>query len=145
LQMGRVARGEYVRQRVPNGYRSQFGSKRMYEAGYEKGFDVGFADGVAGQTFRAIDNVIAATATMGTQNASAGSTFDDGIRSGYQAGRTQGLNDARQQAARRAPAACPVRNGKEQEFCAAYAGGYQIGYSDGFTNQAKTTLAEAKK
>ena len=146
LQMGRIARGEYVRERVPNGYRGEFGSKHMYEAGYQKGFEVGFSDGVDGRTFRAIDNVIAATATTGTQNASAGGTFDDGMRSGYQAGRTQGLTDAREEAAQRPPSACPSHNAKnQQEFCAAFTGGYQLGYSDGFTNQAKKTLADANK
>jgi hypothetical protein len=145
LHMGRIARGEYARNTSPVGYRKQFGSRQMYVSGYHEGFDVGYADAAAGRSFRAVDNVAAATENEHLDGKPSG-VFDEGIRSGYVAGQHQGLDDARRQIESHPAPACPVNSGRSiQEYCGAYASGYGMGYSDGFVNQAKTTVAEAKK
>lgn len=144
LQMGRISRGDYSRDGSPSGYKHQFGSKQMYNAGYRDGFEVGYADAAAGRSFRALATVEAATGDAMEQNDSKwDSVYDEGVMSGYVAGQHQGLDDARSQVQAHPSPACPVKTGKGQaDFCGAYVSGYNIGYSDGFTNQAKTTVAE---
>lgn len=146
LQMGHIARGDYNRDASPQGYKSQFGSKQMYKSGYRNGFEVGYADAAAGRSFRALATVEAATAsTVRHNDAKWDGVYDEGVMSGYVAGQHQGLTDARQQIQARPSPACPVKDGKGQaDFCTAYVSGYNIGYSDGFTNQAKTTVAEKR-
>lgn len=143
LQMGKIERGEYGVKCPTKGYRKDFGPKPMYESGFQQGFAVGYADAASGRSFRAIENVVAATApataASGTRE-SAG--FDRGMMFGYLAGQHQGLDDARRESRAQPSPSCPIRNGNsEPVFCAAFAQGFQIGYSDGFVNQAKTTLA----
>ncbi len=146
LQMGRVARGESSRDATPFGYKRDFGSKQMFNGGFREGFRVGYADGVSGRNFRAVDTVMAALGASEAPSTTSNGTFDEGVHSGYLAGQHQGLDDARRQVAAEATPVCPVNSGKlQQEFCSAYASGYQMGYADGFTNQAKSTLAEAKQ
>ena len=143
LHMGRIARGEYAHDPKPTGYHKQFGPKPMFEAGFHQGFRVGYADAAAGRSFRAIQNVATASAAM----SDTGETlpYDEGVRMGYAAGQHQGLDDARGQHETNPSPACPVTNdGTKQEFCAAYARGYAMGYSDGFVNQTRTVVAEAK-
>ncbi len=143
LQMGHISRGEYSRDGSPSGYRHQFGSKHMFDAGFHNGFEVGYADGAAGRSFRAFTTVESATAINLENDAKWDGTYDEGMMSGYVAGQHQGLADARSQVQAHPSPACPVNSGKQQtEFCGAYTSGYNIGYSDGFTNQAKTTVAE---
>jgi len=150
LQMGHISRGDYTRDASPTGYHKQFGSKHMYQTGYRKGFEVGYADAAVGRSFRAFGMVatLMAGSTMTGSTAEASNydgVYDEGVMSGYIAGQHQGLNDARQQVQSRPSPACPVNEGKQQQdYCAAYASGYQLGYSDGFTNQAKTTVAEKR-
>lgn len=146
LQMGHVSRGEYTRDASPSGYKHQFGSKHMYDAGFHNGFAVGYADGAAGRSFRALSTVEAATTTPANGNeAKWDGIYDEGIMSGYVAGQHQGLTDARSQVQAHPSPSCPVNSGKQQtEYCGAYVSGYNIGYSDGFTNQTKTTVAERR-
>jgi len=144
LHMGRIARGEYGHDPKPSGYHKQFGPKSMFDSGYHEGFRVGYADAAAGRSFRAIQNVAAADADSSTDVA-ATLPYDEAVRQGYIAGQHQGLNDARGQHESHPSPACPVTDGAtKQAFCTAYASGYGIGYSDGFINQAKTVVAEAK-
>jgi len=146
LHMGRIARGDYTHQRTPSGYKKQFGPKRVFESGFGEGFRVGYADAAAGRSFRAVGNVETATASQDAQDVRQSGTYDEGVRLGYMAGQHQGLDDARSQHQAKPSPACPVNSGQsQQEFCAAYNGGYEIGYSDGFVNQNRTTVAEAKK
>jgi len=141
LQMGRVERGYYVADGSPKAYRRDFGPKEMYKSGFHEGFAVGYSDAAAGRSFRAIQNVIAATATADEVKVET-PEYDGGVRLGYLAGQHQGLADARRELQAHPSPACPVGGGKGQaEFCTAYAEGFQMGYSDGFANQAKTTLA----
>ena len=143
LQMGRIERGEFNADGSPRGYRKEFGSKAMYKAGFHQGFAVGYADAAAGRRFRALENVTTAftAGSAGTNVVSA--AFDRGVQSGYVAGQHQGLADARRDLRAQPSPACPGHPGAEQVgFCSAYTEGFQLGYADGFTNQARTTLAE---
>lgn len=146
LQMGRIQNGEGTRNASPNGYEKQFGPKKMFVEGFAEGFSVGYADAADGRRFRAFDNVLRAS-VRDTTDKPAARMFDEGIRDGYVAGQHQGLSDARRDIQAQSPplATCPVKSAKPgQEFCTAFASGYELGYADGFTNQAKgtTTLAE---
>lgn len=143
LQMGRVGRGDYGEKCAIKGYHREFGPKSMYASGFQQGFSVGYADAATGRSFRAVENVVGATAAATVSGNSESEGFDRGMMFGYVAGQHQGLDDARRELQAQPAPACPVRNGSsEPEFCAAYAQGFQIGYSDGFVNQAKTTLAK---
>jgi hypothetical protein len=145
LHMGRVARGDYAPEAKPGGYRKQFGPKRMFESGFREGFRVGYADAAAGRSFRAIQNVEAASESDTATDVREMLSFDEGIRQGYIAGQHQGLSDARGQHESKPSPMCPVKSdATKQEFCVAYASGYGMGYSDGYVNQAKTVVAEAK-
>lgn len=142
LQMGRIARGEYLRDGSPTGYYRQFGSRHMYNAGYHAGFGVGYSDGAAGRAFRAVDTVLANGEIDAAVNPA---LFDDGIRAGYIAGQHRGLDDARSQRSAAPSPTCPAAAGQNQEqFCGAYKRGFGMGYADGYLNQAKPTT-EAKK
>jgi hypothetical protein len=131
------------------GYRREFGNKRVFENGYREGVRVGYADGVAGRTFRAVSE-LEAIGTVAPDAASPDTTFDQGFSAGYTSGQHQGLEDGRRNVTFTPPlAACPPLPAKapdQQTFCAAYVGGYRVGYADGFTNVARrgTTQAEAR-
>jgi hypothetical protein len=141
LQMGRFEHGDYVANGSPKGYRRDFGPKQMYKSGFHEGFAVGYSDAAAGRSFRAIQNVIAATSTAAADEVKVETSgYDGGMRLGYLAGQHQGLADARRELQAHPSPACPVGGG-QADFCTAYAEGFQMGYSDGFANQAKTTLA----
>jgi hypothetical protein len=145
LHMGRITRGEYTRDAKLSGYKKQFGPKQMFASGFREGFRVGYGDAAAGRSFRAIQNVEAASGSDTANDVREILTYDEGIRQGYLAGQHQGLDDARGQHASKPSPACPINTGATKaEFCAAYASGYGMGYSDGYVNQAKTVVAEAK-
>lgn len=145
LHMGRIARGDFGHDHGSSGYRKQFGPKRMFDAGFHEGFRVGYADAAAGRSFRAVENVEAASGATAAEHTSENLAYDEGARLGYIAGQHQGLADARSQHESNPSPACPITSGQsKQEFCAAYVSGFGIGYSDGFVNQAKTVVAAAK-
>jgi hypothetical protein len=130
------------------GYRRQFGDKHFFERGYREGLRVGYADGIAGRTFRALAELDAISATVPqTANAGADPFFDQGFSLGYVNGQHQGIQDGRSDASS-SPSLppCPVTQnaGNPQSFCTAYLGGYRVGYSDGFTNVARTARFEAR-
>ena len=144
LHMGRIARGDFSHSHGSVGYRKQFGPKRLFDAGFHEGFRVGYADAAFGRSFRAVENVEAATGA-GAEEARENPAYDEGVRLGYIAGQHQGLADARSQHESNPSPACPLTSGQsKQEFCAAYVSGFGIGYSDGFVNQTKTVVAAAK-
>lgn len=142
LQMGRVARGDTVQDSSPKGYEKDFGPKAMYKSGFHEGFAVGYADAASGRRFRGLQNVMAAAVSIPENHQSESAAFDRGMHLGYLAGQHQGLADARRDVQPQPSPACPLGAEAKPGFCTAYAEGFQIGYSDGFTNQAKTTLAE---
>lgn len=57
LQMAREPRdpAKIKEARSSTGYRSAFGPRRVFDAGYVEGFRVGYADSLASRTFRAVD------------------------------------------------------------------------------------------
>lgn len=145
LHMGRISRGDFGHEHGAVGYRKQFGPKRMFDSGFHEGFRVGYADAATGRSFRAVENVEAASSAVDPQPVSESSTYDEGARLGYMAGQHQGLADARGEHASNPSPVCPISSGKtKEEFCAAYGSGFGIGYADGFVNQAKTVVAAAK-
>lgn len=56
LQMARAPRdpGKLKQARDAVGYRSEFGSRGVFDVGYRQGFRVGYADSFAGRAFRAV-------------------------------------------------------------------------------------------
>jgi hypothetical protein len=153
IQMGRGARhiGKCKEARVLAGYRSEFGNKHVFESGYREGVRVGYGDGISGRAFRAIGELDAIGATaMKAVDGPPDANFDQGFAAGYTLGRRQGLQGGRRGETFTPPLpACPPQPAKaanQQTFCAAYIGGYRVGYADGFTNVAGrgTTQAEAR-
>ena len=59
LQMGRAPRnpGKMREARAAFRYRSEFGPRGSFEAGFHQGLRVGYADGMAGRAFRAVDQI----------------------------------------------------------------------------------------
>jgi hypothetical protein len=126
------------------GYRHEFGAKKMYESGFREGYRVGYADAATGRNFRAIQNVVDAREADDSSDVRESLPYDEAVRMGYVAGQKQGLNDARGQHEASPSPSCPVSGNGKQEFCPAYARGFGIGYADGFANQTKMVVAEAK-
>lgn len=152
LQMGRDARDPTRRKefRELAGYHTSFGSKAFFQSGYRAGFRVGYADSYAGRQFRAIAALRNAAAGLAEAPLEPSNTFDEGIASGYDAGRQQGLRDGRAATAFKAlDVRChgsvfhPFRH--TDEYCSGYGRGYRIGYADGYFNQAPRRLAQTSK
>ena len=153
VQMGRGARdvGKCKEARALAGYRREFGSKNVFENGFREGVRVGYGDGISGRAFRAVGELDAIGATaMLPVDGRPDASFDQGFATGYTLGQRQGLLDGRRDETLTPPLpACPPQPAKaanQQTFCAAYIGGYRVGYADGFTNVARrgTTQAEAR-
>jgi hypothetical protein len=144
LHMGRVGNGASTHEHKVTGYRSNFGAKRMYDDGFREGFRVGYADATAGRSFRAIQTVAEVGGADGEEQARESLPYDEAVRMGYLAGQRRGLSDARGQHESNPSPECPANGTNKADFCAAYVKGYGIGYADGFVNQAKTVVADAK-
>lgn len=145
IHMGRLGATDAGREHGVSGYRNRFGPKRMFEAGYREGFRVGYADAAADRSFRAIENVESVVGPLDSTQPVESTLVDEGVKSGYVAGQQQGLADARGQHEANPAPKCPMSTGQtKQGFCTAYASGYGMGYQDGFVNQARTVVAQAK-
>jgi hypothetical protein len=134
------------------GYRAEFGDRVSFESGYRKGYAVGYTDAFSGREFRAVQLV-----REGNAATSAGAVpvpdelLDRAFVAGYYNGQKSGLHDGR------AATAVTVLNsidcasalGKSVkpngDYCAAYQGGYRLGYSDGYTNQHAAAEVVAQK
>jgi hypothetical protein len=152
LQMGRGARdlGKCKQAHDARGYRRSFGDKRSFQHGYRQGVRVGYADGIAGRAFRAVRELESAAGLAAhAAPAHPDPVFDKGFSAGYTSGQTQGLHDGRRDASLTPPLpGCPPLPAEArdpQTFCAAYIGGYRMGYSDGFTNVSRRAQAEARR
>lgn len=148
MQMGRSARDiSKSKEARDSGYRHEFGDKHFFQHGYFQGLRVGYADAMAGRAFRAINQLqaIGEVAPPGAE-VRPDPVFDQGFSQGYLSGQRQGLQDGRRDATSTPPvAACPAMPAQvHQSFCAAYIGGYRIGYSDGFTNVARPMVTQAE-
>jgi flagellar biosynthesis/type III secretory pathway protein FliH len=151
IHMGRAARDirKCKEGREAAGYRREFGNKRVFESGYREGVRVGYADGVAGRSFRAVNELEALeSAAPNAAEVRPDAIFDQGFSAGYTSGQHQGLEDGRSNMTFTPPlAACPplpTTAPDQPTFCAAYAGGYRVGYADGFTNVARRGTAQAE-
>jgi hypothetical protein len=137
LQITGSARGEKQMKTCRNSrhhYQKSFGSRSSFEAGFAEGFKAGYADGVTGETFRAAEQ--ARSLVPNDQQQFAQRPVDEGISNGYLQGRTEGLSDARLDAAfTPGKALCPARADQAPGYCDFYALGFRWGYNDGYHNQ----------
>ncbi len=154
LQMGHTPRDPATIKDFKNisGYRDVFGDKHSFTNGYREGFRVGYADSTRGSHFRALGELRAAALGLLENAAPAiNQRFDQGVSTGYYAGRQQGLRDGRAgDAFQEVAVHCggglfhPFRR-SEDEFCAGYGRGYSMGYADGYANQAPRAVAARGK
>jgi len=125
------------------GYRSSFGDKQIFEAGYRHGFRVGYTDCISGRNFRAIQLLRAAALGLSLTSLSPAArlSFDLGVQEGYIAGENEGLHDGRASLGSRnmVPGCTPLDQNHNQSRDANYCNGFRraflVGYSDGYTNQ----------
>jgi hypothetical protein len=151
IQMGRGVRdiSKCKEAREAAGYRREFGSKHIFESGFREGVRVGYADATAGRAFRAVDalKAIGPVAPDWAQ-AEPDAAFDQGFSTGYTSGQRRGLEDGHRGETLTPPlTSCPPLPAKapeQQTYCAAYVGGYRVGYDDGFTNVARRGAVQAE-
>lgn len=129
------------------GYRSEFGDRKDFQAGYQKGYAVGYTDSYVGRSFRAMQLVeLAKSENLPDSAAVPDRRFDQAFSAGYDLGQKSGLKDGRSSV----PADsldsinCAVA-GHGPDACAAYRRGYRLGYSDGYTNQIRPPEVVARK
>jgi hypothetical protein len=115
-------------------YRSEFGNKNFFRAGYRYGFQNGYADGISGRAFRALGRI---RDSLGQQSFPATAESDRALALGYIAGRKQGLRDGRlREPFRPNGSSCdPQQERSSPEFCQVLKQGYHMGYIDGYENQ----------
>lgn len=132
------------------GYRKEFGDRNSFDEGYRKGYAVGYTDSYAGRNFRAIQLVEQARADLFLDKAPQRDVqFDEAFVAGYATGQKTGLQDGRAAAglATLDSIGCsivPRSPEQKSDICAAYRGGYRVGYSDGYANQDKGGLFARK-
>ncbi len=151
LQVGRSSRdiSKSKEGRNAEEYRSEFGDKHYFTQGYRQGVRVGYADAISGRSFRAVSELTAAIAPAPDPGpAKPDLVFDQGFSRGYASGQRRGLQDGRRDAAfTGSDAACPASGAKDStqlDFCSAFASGYRVGYSDGFTNVVRSPVVQAE-
>lgn len=154
MQMGRAFREvkNHEKYKKPTGYRDQFGDKGIYEEAYRYGYLVAYIDCYEGRNFRAASLLRGGTATNPKGALiSLDREFDSAFRQGYEVGQKRGLQDGRSTVAENAGGfKCddvPARGGgrRKAEYCDAFSHGYELGYSDGFSNQRERGKVVAKK
>jgi hypothetical protein len=134
------------------GYRTEFGDRATFEEGYRKGYAVGYTDCFSGRQFRALQLVREGNAaTSAGDLAMPDNRLDRAFIAGYENGEKSGLQDGRAATAVAVLDSidCSVALGKSAkptgDYCAAYKGGYRLGYSDGYTNQHGAAEVFARK
>lgn len=156
MQMGRLYRDvkSQDRYKKPAGYRPQFGDRAFFDDGYRKGFLVGYTDCFAGRSFRAAQLVRQTSQQPPGPEVQNDREFDHAFREGYVSGQKQGLSDGRSAAVEnKSPFQCDdsameSKGGEgdpKPNYCQAFRSGYQLGYSDGFTNQRENGEIFARK
>ncbi len=120
-------------------YRSQFGTRDTFRAGYRDGMLVGYTDARSGHRFRAVYEARIAATHLEPQVAAEGSSdrnFELGFMDGYRAGAHQGVGDGRNRNDYRPAQAECTREGITlgDTYCAGYLRGFPFGYSDGYIN-----------
>lgn len=128
-----------------DGYQHAFGDRDTYRHGFRQGFRVAYADAVGGRSFRAAASVRELQAALDPSQNRASRALDTALANGYQKGLTQGLRDGRA-GAPFSGAATACQGQQPHVDCAAFAGGFRLGYADGYTNQRPAaTVTTASK
>ncbi len=151
LQLNRGARDVSKNKQARDGFafRSEFGDRHAFELGYSEGLRSGYADGIAGRTYRALNELGGMDdVAQGEADLRPDPAFDQGFSEGYASGKHQGLQDSGQHTFSPAAAApCPVSTpagNVAQSFCFAYVRGYRVGYDDAATNLPAPVVAQAE-
>jgi hypothetical protein len=126
------------------GYQSRFGDRNSFHRGYQQGFRVAYDDAVNGEIFRAVSEI--RRAARGLEAASsADRQFDQALSAGYEAGRSEALQqpDAPRDF-RNSADHCLAQRGNHF-YCDAYARGFALGYSDGAVFQHAQETQTARR
>ena len=154
MQMGRSYRDVKNQEpyKKPVGYRNSFGDRSSYDDGYRNGFLVGYTDSYGGRKFRAIMWVRQERRLPQGQDAHVDRGFDSAFKEGYKSGQRRGLQDGRTAVVEDASVQCDsahdARGGAGEpkaDYCGAFRSGFQLGYSDGYTNQRQLAPVMAGK
>jgi flagellar biosynthesis/type III secretory pathway protein FliH len=154
MQMGRAFREAkyHEKYKKPTGYKVQFGDKGVYDQAYRYGYLVAYIDCYEGRNFRAASLIREGTATNPKGAVlSLDREFDNGFRQGYEVGQKRGLQDGRSAiTGSSATFKCEdpsIKGGgkSKSDYCEAFRHGYELGYSDGFSNQRERGKVVAKK
>jgi hypothetical protein len=156
VNMGRLARRKRDQfHGLSQGYSSQFGPKRSFEAGFEAGVRAGYSDGFTGRSFRAIETTrrLARSLEPPSPADASGVYFDQGLASGYSDGFQRGATApslAFPLDAAAVPCA-PLRPLKPQDvaaegsYCEGYRRGYAMGNNDALVLGVDRPALEAVK
>jgi hypothetical protein len=148
IQMGHMLPGVRIRRESheedPH-YRSAYGDKNLFVAGFKLGMRAGYADSVGGVAFRAISEMRNAADGLSAEPTSA--HFDRGFYEGFLTGEHQGAGDAHASAdLGNVSNACRQQHAADkpeqnQPYCDGYTRGFRLGYSDGRAQQLATQKA----
>ena len=151
IHMGRGARAldkidDY--RKGDGGYRSEFGDRHYFEAGYKEGFKEGYSDSIQGLQFRAVSEVRKIAAGMGKDQDStlSGKDFDRAFATGYDVGRKNGIDAGTDEDGY---ATCRSNLSRLQvsdqtDYCDAFARGFSLGFSDGLVTRESRHTETAK-
>jgi len=156
VNMGRLARKKRDQFHGLNqGYSSQFGPKKSFEAGFEAGLRAGYSDGFTGRSFRAIGTMrqLARALEPPSPADTSGAYFDQGVASGYGDGFHRGATAPPLDPPLDAAAiACvvfhplkPQDTAAEGSYCEGYRRGYVIGHNDALVLGVERPALEAVK
>ena len=158
INMARHARTTFKQFKgLPMGYEQTFGPKKSFELGFALGLKAGYSDGYAGKTFRAIESLRMAAASLPDKAARSDPRnvyFDRGVTLGYQDGVAQGQSADRNSAMlgvelKSVPCSFHPSNkkdaGAESSYCDGYRRGFLLGHGDGLALGRGQGLLEASK
>jgi len=155
VNMGRLARKKRDQFHGLNqGYSSQFGPKKSFEAGFEAGLRAGYSDGFTGRSFRVIGTMrqLARALEPPSPADASGVYFDQGVASGYRDGFQRGATGPLDPPLDAAAIACvafrplkPQDTAAEGSYCEGYRRGYVMGHNDAMVLGVDRPALEAVK
>jgi flagellar biosynthesis/type III secretory pathway protein FliH len=156
VNMGRLARTKRDQfHGVSQGYSSQFGPKKSFEAGFESGLPAGYSDGFMGRSFRGVEvtRSLARALERAFPAESSGQYFDQGLASGYGQGFQKGTAaPALAMPLEASMVTCPQPHSlntpdvaAESSYCEGYRRGYVLGYTDAVVRGVDRFALEAVK